>query len=60
MKLQKTRQVLKSFLVNTKVKMNYPITSIANPWDSVIVFIHMIDWVKMNLSHLVLEKWIHY
>jgi len=41
MKLQKTRQVLKSFLVNTKVKMNYPITSIANPWDSVIVFIHM-------------------
>jgi hypothetical protein len=41
MKLESTRSVLKSFLVNPKIKMNYPITSIVSPWDSVIVFIHM-------------------
>jgi len=41
MKKKSTREIIKSFLVNTKVKVNYPITSIVSPWDSVIVFIHL-------------------
>jgi len=41
MRNKETRQLMKAFLVNPKVKMQYPITGITSQFDSVIVFINL-------------------
>ena len=41
MKLKSTRTLIKSFLINPKIKLSYPITSMVNQWESVIIFMHM-------------------